>query len=74
MRRSGRECESRLCRRAELRQQFPTTPILFGGAGGYVPTVNDHPQAEGPYGSTAEVWATATLTLAAGAKNMEVSA
>jgi acetoin utilization protein AcuC len=59
---------------AELREQFPTTPILFGGAGGYVPTVNDHPQAEGPYGSTAEVWATATLTLAAGTKSMEVSA
>jgi acetoin utilization deacetylase AcuC-like enzyme len=59
---------------AELRQQFPTTPILFGGAGGYVPTVNNHPKAEGPYGSTAEVWATATLTLAAGAKSMEVSA
>lgn len=58
----------------KLRQQFPTTPILFGGAGGYVPTVNDHPQAEGPYGSTAEVWATATLTLAAGAKGTEVSA
>ena len=59
---------------AELREQFPTTPILFGGAGGYVPTVNNHPKAEGPYGSTAEVWATATLTLAAGAKSMEVSA
>jgi acetoin utilization deacetylase AcuC-like enzyme len=59
---------------AELRQQFPTTPILFGGAGGYVPTANNHPKAEGPYGSTAEVWATATLTLAAGTKSMEVSA
>lgn len=51
-----------------IRESFPTSPILFGGAGGYLPAVSDDPLAEGPYGSTAEVWATATLTLAAGAR------
>jgi acetoin utilization deacetylase AcuC-like enzyme len=51
-----------------LRASFPSTPILFGGAGGYLPVTSNDPLAEGPYGSTAEMWATATLTLAAGAR------
>lgn len=51
-----------------IRESFPSTPILFGGAGGYLPTTSENPLAEGPYGSTAEMWATATLTLAAGAR------
>lgn len=51
-----------------IRECFPSTPILFGGAGGYLPTTSGDPLAEGPYGSTAEMWATATITLAAGAR------